>query len=436
MAGLFFGDERAVKAVAVPIDFEEWVNNLRRRAEGYGAQDSAWFRAVVNLRAAGAASIPRRVMRGTAEIDESMLPFTVDLGDLFHRGSLALDMHGAFYAAIVQNGRGAPLEVRFLDPRTIRLRFNEQSGALVAFERVANGRVVQTYRYDPATRTAPGLAWAWTPGLNEIGPGDVLADTCALPAKTLVMADELMRGLFERGAINQHFVTADYQAPEAEKERLRDKLRRAFFGGVREAHNIEVFSSGLTITPIGTAPNALELGPTAMRLQDDICALAQTPRILLTPADASNRSVIDRTTQTWLQATIAPRATLIAHALNVHALAAVGYRIDLNLAAMDVDQEEEAAKAAAWAIYVDRGVDPETAAAMLGIDIPEGMPFIAAATATVPAPPVDDDEALPDEFKRLSEYTRGRLHQPFKSDVFTREEIESIMSGAAWAEYP
>ncbi len=452
MAGVnyFIGDERAAKSVYIPVDFEEYVNNLRAKAEGLTALDSPWFMAVIRKRTNGVTAIPRRLMRGDTEVQPEDLPFRIDLADLMGKGSHALDVYGAAYFAVVQNRNGIPLEVRWLDPRTIRLRYDNATGRLLAFDRVLNGMVVQSYPYDERTKRAPGLAWAWSQGMNETGPGDTLSRACELPAKTLVMADTLMRGLYERGAINQHFVTANYNPPEGEKERLRDKLKRAFMGGVDNAHGVEVFSDGLTVTKLGTDPNALELGPTADRLQNDICAVCDTPRILLNAADASNRATIDRITQTWLLSTIHPHAMRLVDALNYHVLEAQGYALELNTAGMDVDQQEEAEKAAAWAVYVDRGVNPETAAEMLGIDIPEGLPFVEgpskaelmaqAAAANLQAQPdaAQPDERKREEMKRLGAFVANRtyLARPFKSDILTPAEIEAAIIGAEWEGYP
>lgn len=454
-SGLFMGDARAMKAAQFPVDFDEYIDGLRARAAGATALDSPWFNAIISKRANGVTAIPRRVMRGETEVEPTDLPFRIDLADLLYRGSMALDVYGAAYFAVVQNARRAPLEVRWLDPRTIRLRYDERSGRLLGFERVLAGMVVQTYPYDETTRRAPGIAWAWTSGMNETGPGDTLARACELPAKTLVMADELMRGLYERGAINQHFVTANFNPPEAEKERLTAKLKRVFFGGVDKAHTVEVFNEGLVISKIGTDPNALELGPTADRLQNDICAMCDTPRILLNAADASNRATIDRITQTWLLSTIQPHAVRIVDALNEHALRDAGYMLTLNTAGLDVDQQEEAEKAAAWAVYVDRGVNAETAAEMLGIDIPEGMPFVEgpskaelmaqaqAAAMQQPEPEpaaAEDDNAARKriELERLGRFIENGtyLARPFKSDILTPDEIEAAIIRQEWAGYP
>lgn len=461
--GLFMGDERAIKATHIPVDFEDYINGLQGKAAGVSAWDSPWFRAVIHKRGNGVKAIPRRITKGDTEIDEREFDGQlgrprIDFPRIFEQGSVALDRFGAMYLAAVQNARRQTLEVRWLDPRTIRLRYDKATGKLQGFERWLNGQMAQFYAYDENTRKAPGIVWAWSPGMNETGPGDNLEDACNLPARTLVMADELMRGLYSRGAINQHWVTANYNPPEAEKERLRERIRRFMFGGVDNAHNIEVFSDGLTVTKVGTDPNALELGPTADRLQNDICSVCDTPRILLNTADASNRATIDRITQTWLLTTIAPHAQQIIDALNFHVLSDLGYELELNTAGLDVDQAEEMEKAQAWAVYVDHDVNAETAAEMLGIDIPEGMEFIdtakaadrqAAAQSRMDAlrqaqagqgmntqtPP---DKRRTDEIKRLGEHvkTGAYLVRPFKSDVLSTADIEAAIIAVEWEAYP
>ena len=119
MAGtnFFMGDERAAKSVYIPVDFEEYVNNLRAKAEGITALDSPWFWAVIRKRANGVSAIPRRVMRGGGEGEPDALPFRIDFAELLYRGRMALDVFGAAHHAGVPNRRRVPIEGRWLDPR-------------------------------------------------------------------------------------------------------------------------------------------------------------------------------------------------------------------------------------------------------------------------------------------------------------------------------
>jgi len=476
-SGLFIGDERAMKAISVPIDFEDYVNGLQAKAAGLTAWDSAWFRSVIRKRANGVRSIPRRITKLSAKKDPAAKAESTDDKEikesefdgqvgkprinfprLLEQASVALDLYGACYFANVQNAGRKSLEVRWLDPRTITCEYDRASGKLLRFDRRVNGVVTQSYPYDEATKKAPGLVWAWSVGMNETGPGDTLTEACELPAKTLVMADEVMNSLFRRGAIDQLWITATNNPPEAEKERVRERIRRFMFGGVRTAHNIEVFNEGLVPTKIGTPPRDLELGPSSDRWQNDICAACDTPRILLNTVDASNRATIDRITQTWLLTTIAPQAQMIIDALNYHVLHDLGYDLQLNTAGMDVDQQEEAEKAAAWAVYVDHDVNPETAAEMLGIDIPEGLEFIDAAKvaerqATEQArmdamrqaqagqgmnTQTQPDNRRTDEIKRLGEHIKSGAYlvKSFQSDILTPAEIEGAIIRTEWEAYP
>jgi hypothetical protein len=50
---------------------------------------------------------------------------------------------------------------------------------------------------------------------------------------------------------------------------------------------------------------------------------------------------------------------------------------------MTISQEEERQRAQAWMLYVSQGADPDVAAAMLGLDIPEGMELM------LDEPPID-----------------------------------------------
>ena len=115
-SGLFIGDERAMKAINVPIDFEDYVNGLQAKAAGLTAWDSAWFRSVIRKRANGVRSVPRRIMRGETEIDEADFDGAVGMprvnfARLLEQASIALDLYGACYFANVQNAGRKSLEL-------------------------------------------------------------------------------------------------------------------------------------------------------------------------------------------------------------------------------------------------------------------------------------------------------------------------------------
>lgn len=458
------------KSYQIPIDYDDWVEELRGKLAGARSIDSAWYNAVVNKRANGTAAIPRRITRlsGNTEVPESDFDGSVgmpkvDFADLIYRASIALDNVGAFYVGIIHNAAGRPLELRWFDPSTIKLMTDEGTGEFVGFRRVLRGNTVAIYDYNQQARRAldrttgkPGILWAWTPGMNESGPGATLAHACRLPATALVMGDEVMNGLFSRGAINVMVAYRDdgAQIAEPQAEQTQSALRRLFQRGSQGSSTIALLKHPLKFEKISTSPNELELGPSADRWQNDICAIADTPRILLNTADASNRATIDRITQTWLLTTIRPHAQRIIDAVNQHVLYDMGYEMTLNTAGMDVDQQEEAEKAAAWATYVDRDVDAVTAAEMLGIDIPEGMPFIDEARRAErqaqqeamlsrlagSSTPADDtpDARRAEEMKRLGKFIKNGtyLERQFTSDILTAEEIRDAVFHARWEEYP
>lgn len=461
------------KNYQIPIDYDDWLGELRVKSNNARAIDSTWYNAVINKRANGTVSIPRRITRlnDDTEVPESDFDGSagmpkIDFSDLIYRASIAIDNLGAFYIGIIHNAAGRPLELRWFDPSTIKLMSNEATGEFTGFRRILRGNTVAIYDYNAQARRAldrttgkPGIVWAWSPGMNESGPGATLSNACRLPATALVMGDEVMNGLFSRGAINVMVAYRDdgAQIAESQAEQTQSALRRLFQRGSKGSSTIALLKHPLKFEKISTSPNELELGPSADRWQNDICAIADTPRILLNTADASNRATIDRITQTWLLTTIRPHAQLIIDALNQHVLFDMGYEITLNTAGLDVDQQEEAEKATAWATYVDRDVDPVTAAEMLGIDIPEGMLFIdetklaerqAAAEANAMQLAVtnarqaqgqtNDNARRAEEVKRLKTFIDNGtyLTRPFKSDILTLTEIEQAIINHEWTQYP
>jgi hypothetical protein len=391
-----------------------------------------------------AQSIPRRIMQGGNEVDE--LPFDCDLDSLIWQASYALDLIGAAYFGIVY--RGASVEgMRWYDPRSITPLY-DKTGArgLLGFQRqVGNSKIVWQYD-EKSKRVIPdrhgGLGWVWALGLNETGSGKPLDEWAGLPDKLLRQADELMESLFDRGAVAQHLITAEHNPGDPEKSRIKSLLQRVFFGGTSTANSVEIFNQGLSVEKVGTDPDDLALETVNEGNMADIGAILDTPSMLLNPDTGANRALLDRVTANWLNYTVMPHAQRIISAINFHVLEPLGYMIELNPSSMTIEQEEERQRAQAWTLYVSNGVNPETAAAMLGLDIPEGMEFMSDEPVVSQDPvtiEVEEDDAddMDDEdesedrkaveiAKCRKYYKKGNRGRDFVSDILTVREITDI----------
>ncbi|MFQ5434614.1 MAG: phage portal protein [Anaerolineae bacterium] len=415
------------------------------------AWNSAYYQGVLVKRADAVSSITRRyeTLDGR-EIDEEDLPINIMTGDLLWQSSISLDHeHGAAYWEIQLDRARRPLSVRWFSPVTITPQMDAARG-LWGFERNVGGGVPPvTFLIDPDTGLAVNeefgsLGWCFSLGLQEVGPGLTISNSASLPALVLQQGDAVMKALFDRGAINQHWITAENDPPKQEKERLRARIRRVLFGGTSTSSNVEVFSRGLSVEKIGTDPKDLEMEATVEGNQKDIATRAQTPDILLDPR-GGDRAMLDRVTGNWWTFTIIPHAERIARHMNQHIFNPAGIKLILQPETADVDKREEREVANAWATYVQNGVDPETAAIMLGMDIPPDRPFMIGLPKPSQRPKVDNQDEETDgadaglndvlnmrsaEMRRLKAFVKNGKHKkrPFQSDILTKAEIAEVIA--------
>jgi hypothetical protein len=350
-----------------------------------GAWGSAYWNAVVMKRASMTRAIPRVIdidgRDEPVEENDIDIKFQNGIGGMMYRSSVSLDRHGAAYFVVVPTRGGKVHSVKWVDPSTIHVDFDAARGALRGFRRVMGHDIGTYFEYDEEEDIAIAssglqLGWVWSLGLNEIGPGFVLEDMVQLPAGLLNSSDALMKALYDRGAIAQHVVFAPAEPPEQEKSRVLAKIRRALFGGLDSSNNVEVLSNQLSIEKVGTDPSALDLSSVDAGNMADVSAVGDLPRMLLDPDTGANRSLLDRVTSNFILNTIHPHAEHIADGYNHHVLTPLGMAIRLVPESMTINQEDEKLRANAFALYVSQGVPHETAAALLGIDVPEGMALV------------------------------------------------------------
>ena len=416
---------------------------------------TAWLYGCIDKRASACRSIPLVLMRGGTELEELIIPnMKFDIGDIIYRMSTALDLYGKAYLWKEQN-RVITTRVRWIYPGTIEEIIDEVTG-LAGFWRTV-GAVRKRIEYDDKKELSPDLAWAWLPGLQEDGPPPFSpADVASGAALVLRSIDQMSANFFERGAISQHLITTDQNPPQVEKDRVRAWFKRLFFGGLDTSHEVEILNSGYTVQKLGSDPKDLEMTALDADNRRDISAVFKTPEPLITgDAGSMARATLDRLTANWLEQVIFPQLEISLTAINHHILEPMGYRLEARPQGMAINQEEERQRAQAWTLYVSAGMEPETAAAMLGLDIPEDMELMAEkqpipeqlAPTISPEPDAESDDMEMDdgdenqkavEVGRLKRYVKAGKHlkRPFESDVLTPIEVLYYTEEAAGQDAP
>lgn len=340
------------------------------------SESAAYWDANKLKRAAMTSQIPTVFTRVGSDVEVEDIGIDINplyggLPSLIFQISLALDTKGAAYWGVDVQG-STPRRVRWFTPTSVQPVYDKTGGrGLLGFER---GLGTSTIRYAfnedemrAMSDDAGWLGWVWELGLPEMGPGMALEKYARLPVDLLRKSDEVLWGLYKRGLIEAHFVTAETNPPEAEKERILDRLRRTL-AGVGNAHNVDVFSSGLNVQKIGTSPREMDMSAIDAGNQLDVSAVADTPQSLLT-GNANNRSVLDRLTQNWILYTIMPRAERIASALNLHVFKPAGYEMHLQPESLTILQEEEHLRSQSLVNLTSSGVPLMVALDTLGFDL-------------------------------------------------------------------
>ncbi len=339
--------------------------------------EAAWMYAVIQKRAGGVVSIPRVLMKGETDVEEDSLPFEFDIPDLMHRSSVATDTYAQAYGLTVKN-QFKDLRVRWFRPDSVELVLDEELG-LVRFERqLTRGKHV--YQYDPKTDTSPdGLWWIWQTGMPEVGPGIPKADVAAGPAMLLRAIDALGIKYFSQGAIGQIYFTSPQPMGESQFDKFKKWFRRLYQGGLDTAYQrAMVLETGFEPHSLSADPKDLMMSELDEDNRRDICAVFDTPEPLITgDAGGMSRATMNVLIAAWINGTIMTQAQLIVDAFNHHILEPAGYKLLLNPQGMAVNQEEERQRALAFSMYINAGMDPETAAYFLGLEVPEGFELMA-----------------------------------------------------------
>lgn len=358
---------------------EAWINLFGEVGGGPSSKngDGAYTFGVKAKRAAMVAAVPFSffTLEGDEEIPEKDLPFKINplyggMSALLWQITFALHGGAAYWATAFKGNN--PSRIRWFTPGSVKPDYDKNTHSLKSFKR---GNNIEWAYDDEMVRAVSKewghLGWIWALGIQEIGPGIALDTVVSLPSDVLASSNQLMSNLLSNGAVLPHFVTAEDNPGEPEKERIRDKLFRTLFKGVDSPSALEVFQQGLSIERIGTAPKDLEMSIINEGNETEVSVGMDTPRPMVT-GEAANRSILDRLTQMWILYTIVPIAERIVYAMNHHTLEPIGYRMEINPEELTSLQEEEHLRAQSVLTLVNSGETLENAYRLLGYDLPDG----------------------------------------------------------------
>lgn len=364
------------------------------------------------------------------------LKWLANLPEVLHRIESSLTVSSTGYL-LKERNRLRVLGLRFLSPDTMAAVWDTRNG-LTHFERSI---------VDTRTRFLPEeIVYFWSKGLHETTPRPSPAQNAANAAGVLFSMDAYTKAYFDRGAIRATLLTYDGPPPsEADRAKLKGWWSRAV-GGIRNAFAAEVINAAIKPVTIGDGVGDLGNVPLTEEKRQDVGTALGIPLSLLL-ANAANYATAQADRRNFYELTIIPEADLVARTINEQLLTPMGLSLVFRPEAMTIFQEDESARASAFASYTGGGLKPSIAAQLLGITLPEGIEYndldpepVAPVieqpgtdTPTLPATvtPEEDDGAEDDadakraEVDRLKRWAAKRANPDvakFVSDLLSHEE--------------
>ncbi len=404
----------------------------------------AWLYAVQQVRAEAVASMPIEFQTLAGEaLEEPELPFDLHLPDMLRRGSMALDLFGfAYWEKMYSAGARVVSRVRWLKPTSIKPRFNAAQG-LYAFERdLSSQRVILPVEDERQQQ----LIWTWLPGIEELGPGTPPAAVSMAASAIIQHQNQVTNNFFERGAID-HWLLFGRQVgmKRSDQNRFRDWWFKLLRGGIQRMGELFILDPESKVERLNSPISEWVIPELQEISADDICLAHNTPREIVQSRLSSNKSTLDRATQTWFNRAIAPRATLLVNSFNTHLMEDYGIRLEVVPQRLEINQEDEVARSAAYRTLYESNMPPETIVRMLGMET-YGMPL--EREELLPSGQRQDDSDNPfalmkarraEELRRLRAFAKSGkyLRRPFESDILTPTEIaETIKEVAAGQDAP
>ena len=267
------------------------------------------------------------------------------------------------------------LGLRYVLASSITPVIDEQEG-LVGFERQLATRK-EDWDVDDVV-----YFWGRDPFV-EIGPP--AEDKC--PVQAALMAAGVLYNLaefaalyFERGAIKPtvlQFGGKGGQAAKQERERLESWWSRVM-SGVKNAFTSKVVSGEVTATVLGEGLGELSDSDLTQEQREDVLTALGIPVTIMYSNEASGLGgggVVTSDEQKFYKQKIVPAAQFITDAMNEQLLVPMGYRWVDRPETLDVFQVDENKRAQSFKLYVDGGIRRSVAAAMLGLELPEGTEY-------------------------------------------------------------
>ena len=332
-----------------------------------------WLWHGVGLRANSVADMPFQIETKAGDVIEStedwqgVYPWLGNVRRLLYLTEAALTCYGRAYYWRERN-RVTTTGIRYIRPDTVDPQIDGDKG-LTAFVRTANGKrltvpvnqIVYFWQADPYVELGPPEG---SPLLAAIAAAGVLRNL-----------DRFASAYFARGAIKATLLTVSGAPVKAERDRLKEWWKQ-LVTGVKNAWATEIVNAD-SVTPVVIGEGLKELSNAQLteEKRQDIAQALGIPLTVMFSDSASGLGgggVAVQDNKHFYEKTIIPECRFIEDVLNEQLFAPMGLRWRFLPNSLDVFQEDENERAAAFGAYVTAGLPIEVVGPMLGVELPEG----------------------------------------------------------------
>lgn len=266
---------------------------------------------------------------------------------------------------------------------------------------------------------------------DDVGPGVSAAGVALGSSQVQHYVTRFAGQFFESGAMPVVVLGLPNGMAGAERESVETFFKKAM-QGIRNAFRVLAVSAEVKPTVITPPISDLDLTGVNESVVRNISWAFDIPKTILT-ADSANYATAETEFRIFTEKTIVPRCKRFESWLNPY-LESYGVEIAFAPEELNEMQEDEKDRASAWKLYVDGGMNPDLAAEILGVDIPDTYsgerwkkPEPKAVAAPVQEPIEDMKKWERKALKRLSEGKPAQVD--FESDVLP-QELKSLTYNA------
>ncbi len=277
--------------------------------------------------------------------------------------SQSLDLTGqAYFLPMKQVGTSAVKEIRYVVTKTVEVKYDEQKGALLGFERTVNNK--------PKFYKPEEILYMWlTDPYVELGPPKAYPVIAALRAAgVLANLDDFISIYFKRGAVRPMIVSVKGMPKESERQRM-EKWFSQLMGGIKNSRVWKIFNADtVTTEQVGDGLSELRDVELTTQRREDIAVALGIPYTILYP-EAANFATAKQDDIKFYKDTVIPRCEFLSEVMNEQVFVPMGYRLEFLPQSLEIMQEDEAERADSLLNMVNASVPTVTAMEILGYDL-------------------------------------------------------------------